>query len=80
MYGIGTIVENNSAKIIVSFENGDEPKIFDYYFSIADGHLKFADSLDEKQKNVIVHFASIIQLSMKPWANFKKSWKSTVIS
>lgn len=48
MYGIGTIVENNSAKIIVSFENGDEPKIFDYYFSIADGHLKFADSLDEK--------------------------------
>ena len=34
----------------------------------------------KKQKNVIVHFASITQLSMKPWANFKKSWKSTVIS
>ena len=47
MLGEGKVLESGTDRIVVRFASNDEPKNFDFFFAIADQHLKFEDALDE---------------------------------
>ena len=47
MLGEGKVLESGTDRIVVRFASNDELKNFDFFFAIADQHLKFEDALDE---------------------------------
>lgn len=47
MFGEGKVLELETDRIAVQFTSNAEPKKFDFFFAIADQHLKFEDALDE---------------------------------